>query len=274
MISIVSWNVAGLRAIKKKESFDAFLKQHSPDILCLQETKLSQIDAAKIFESLADQYPYAYLHPCILEKLKNNGRTGTGYSGTAILSKIQPIRDISKMFHNMNIAVDEGRITALEYDTFVIVSVYTPNSGSVLERLGFRVDEWDRKFEAYMIALTRHFPSKHIIIAGDLNCAHNDIDIHSPSTNKKSAGFTPQERESFGNILERTCYCDVFRDLYPRTVKYTYWSNFNKSREKNKGWRIDYILVHSKNNTFIKDADILDSIMGSDHCPIRIRVHA
>lgn len=258
-MKIVSWNINGIRSINKKKQLAELVRVHSPDIVCLQEVRandsISQIELRKAFPS--SEYPYVYVQ---------SSKTKKGYSGTAIVAKCQPLSNIPDTAHNISIAIDEGRITSVEFESFVLVSVYTPNSGAKLDRLAYRTRTWDKEFARYMSNLTTMFPSKKIIIAGDLNVAPQEIDIHSPKTNLRSAGFTAEERDSYAILMKTTGFIDSFRHFHPNTIKYSYWSNFHGARGKNKGWRIDFFLVSSINT--IVDSDIIDSFPGSDHAPI------
>lgn len=258
-MKIVSWNINGIRSINKKKQLVELVRVHSPDIVCLQEVRAddatSQSEIRKAFSS--SEYPYVYV---------KSSKTKKGYSGTAIVSKLQPLSSIPDTAHNISIAIEEGRITSVEFESFVLVSVYTPNSGAKLDRLAYRTRTWDKEFARYMSNLTTMFPSKKIIIAGDLNVAPEDIDIHSPKTNMRSAGFTTEERDSYTKLMTATKFIDSFRHFHPKMIKYSYWSNFHGARAKNKGWRIDFFLVSSIDT--IVDSDIIDTFPGSDHAPI------
>lgn len=258
--TIASWNINGIRAITNKRKLEEYVKLHKPDILCLQEVRANLETATKLLIPLG----YEYI-------LVNHSKTKKGYSGTAILSHSPPVADISSLsHHNMREADDEGRITAAEFSNFVLVSVYTPNSGAELARLKFRTATWDIKFANYVNELKRKYPNKTVIVVGDLNVAHLDIDIHNPKTNQKSAGFTPQERESYTQILASTNMTDTFRALYPTEAKYSYWSNFGQSRAKGKGWLIDRALV--SNMQIVQDSKVHDDVYGSDHAPISLTI--
>lgn len=260
MVKIASWNVNGIRAITKKGALVDFLQNHSDiDILCLQEVRADHATAMKLLHLLG--FPYI---------INYSSQTKKGYSGTAILSKTPPLADITHSAGFTPEAADEGRITAAEFPTFVLVSVYTPNSGQELVRLSFRTETWDVKFAEYINNLKTTYPSKNIIVMGDLNVAHLDMDIHAPKTNHKNAGFTPQERASYTSILSTTNMTDAFRTLHPTLIKYSYWSNFGQARAKNKGWLIDRAIVSDMST--VRDSMVLDDVLGSDHAPITLTV--
>lgn len=250
---IVSWNVNGIRAVVGK----GFVQQvdnelHSPDIICLQETK-AQDD--QIAEALAELQGY---------RIYSNSAVKKGYSGVAILSKKQPI----KVSANMGIAEHdtEGRVLCAEFDDFQLVSVYTPNAQNGLARLPYR-KTWDEAFKNYIVELEKHKP---IIVCGDLNVAHQAIDIARPKDNyNKSAGYTQDEIDGMSNLLAAG-YVDSFRLLHPDEVKYSWWSFRMNARERNIGWRIDYFVVSDQLKERIKLADILTEVEGSDHCPVVI----
>jgi len=259
-MKIISFNVNGIRAINRKQALTTLVKGTDPDIICLQEVRADQKTTLKEFNVATNGlYPYQFCNSSLLKK---------GYAGTAIMSKTKPLADISAEFVDIETAKDEGRITALEFNTFILVCVYTPNSGQQLERLGFRLNTWEPNFCHSIQRVQEKYKHKCIVIAGDLNVAHEAIDIHSPVTNQRSAGFTIQERDKFSNLLVNTHLLDIFRYLHPNTIKYTYWSNFHQARAKNKGWRIDYFLVPSKMLKQIEQCEILDSYVGSDHAPV------
>lgn len=250
-MKIVSFNVNGVRAIIKKD-FIEDMKQMDPDILCLQETKAT---VEQSIEALSDFSEY---------KIFGNEAEKKGYSGTAILTKQEPLSvnyDIGIEEHDK-----EGRVIALEYTDFVLVNVYVPNSGSDLRRLEYR-QEWDRAFLDYLKA---HEKNKPVIVCGDFNVAHKEIDLARPKPNyNKSAGFMQEEIDGMdaytGNGL-----VDTFRLLHEDEIKYSWWSYRGGARFKNVGWRIDYFLASKSITDRIKAAEIHNSIMGSDHCPVSI----
>ena len=257
---IVAWNVNSIRALVKKFDLNEFLEKNKVNIFCIGETKLScpDIDVQKDMKNKIKGFRYRYYSTCTRKK---------GYSGTAIWSKKKPLNIIYGV--GIDELDNEGRVITLEFDFFYLVHVYTPNSGEVLARLDYRVKTWDVEFRKFIKKLNTHKPS---IVCGDLNCAYQDIDIHSPNTNKKSAGFTNEERQSFGKLLKDINLLDTFRYFNPDKVLYSYWNYRTKARSKNKGWRIDYFLVSDKLINKIKKSDILIDIMGSDHAPILLKI--
>ena len=256
MLKIISWNVAGIRAIIKKGNLQIVLEKNNYeyDIILLQETKAEEIQV-KLPKEITDIYPYRFWQ-------STKGTTQRkGLSGTTIWSKTKPIAQL-----NPPECDDEGRITTLEFEKFIIVSVYTPNSqGLNKPRFRFRTQEWHNNFATYITMLK---DKKPIIIGGDLNVAHKDIDIHGPNLHRnKVAGFLDLERSQFTEYLNLG-FRDAFRYMYPDALKkYTYWNQLNpKIRENNSGWRIDYFLVTSEIQ--IQECDMLTDQRGSDHCPI------
>ena len=246
-MNIVSWNVNGLRAITGKNFYD-FINEFNPDILCLQETK---IQAGQIDLNLSEYEQYF----CYADK--------KGYSGTAILSKVKPLNV------SYGIGIDEhdheGRVITAEYENFYLVCAYIPNSQTELKRLDYR-RVFNSAIEEYLVNLDK---TKPVLFCGDLNVAHKEIDIKNPKTNLRNAGFTIEERDDFTRLLSRG-FTDSFRALYPDEVKYSWWSYKFKAREKNTGWRIDYFVVSNRFMSEIKDAYILNEVMGSDHCPVGV----
>ena len=257
--NIYSWNVNGLRAVLKK-GFESFLEAHSPDVICLQETKISP----ELVESFNfPEYPYSYWN-CAAKK---------GYSGTAILSKIQPLQ----VTYGLGIEKhdNEGRVITAEFEDYFLVTVYTPNAQNHDEnkrprRLDYRTLEWDIDFLRYVQTLEA---TKPVIFCGDLNVAHREIDLANPKTNRKNAGFTDEERARFDAILEAE-FIDSFRHFYPETPnRYSWWSYRAGARKRNIGWRIDYFCLSKSLEGRIQDADILDQVEGSDHCPITLKLN-
>ncbi len=250
-MKLISWNVNGLRAVLKK-GFQDFFQEIDADIFCLQETKCSEGQANLDF---ANNY-YTYL----------NYAQKKGYSGTAIFTKIEPLNvyyGIGKEEHDQ-----EGRVITLEFAKFYLVNCYTPNSRRELERLDYRMI-WEDEFRNYLLELNKKKP---VILCGDLNVAHNEIDLKNPKTNRGNAGFTDQERQKMTELLD-SGFTDTFRYLYPeKTDSYTWWSYFASSREKNIGWRIDYFIVSKNIENTIQEAYIYDKILGSDHCPVGIDI--
>ena len=252
-MKVISWNVAGVRAMFKKGNLETFLIENDFDIVCLQETKAEEHQVV-IPEKLAEMYPYRFW----------NSTKGTtqrrGLSGTTIWSKTKPFRQI-----NPPELDEEGRITTLEFDTFIVTTIYTPNSqGLNTDRFRYRTKHWHNSFKNYITLLKQIKPT---IICGDLNVAHKEIDIHNPQNHRNMAGFLDMEREQFQEYLD-VGYIDIFRQMHPDLPKqYTYWNILNpKIRENNSGWRIDYFLVSEDVN--IENCKLFCNIYGSDHCPV------
>ncbi len=246
---LISWNVNGIRAVMKKD-FATSLHTMAADMLCLQETK-AQDD--QVIEALTSINGY---------HIFSNSADKKGYSGTAILTKNEPL----SVHFDMDIAEhdQEGRVIALEYEAFYLVTVYTPNSGSELKRLEYR-QQWDKDFLAYVKQLENEKP---VVLCGDLNVAHQDIDLARPKPNyNKSAGYMQEEIDGINHLLAAG-FIDTFRFKNPDTVKYSWWSYRAGARAKNVGWRIDYFLVSKSLSDKIINTDILNDIMGSDHCPV------
>tara|TARA_R110001599_G_C12132007_1_gene649834 strand:+ start:119 stop:880 length:762 start_codon:yes stop_codon:yes gene_type:complete len=250
-VRLVSWNVNGIRAAIKKDFFVS-LENMETDVLCLQETK-AQDD--QVLEALADLDGY---------HIYTNSAVKKGYSGTAILSKIKPISveyDLGIEEHDQ-----EGRVIAAEYTDFILVTVYTPNSGSELKRLSYR-QSWDQEFHKYLKQLETRKP---VIVCGDLNVAHKDIDLARPKPNyNKSAGYMQEEIDGIQQYLD-SGFSDSFRLMHPSKEKYSWWSYRAGARANNVGWRIDYFLVSPELKDKVRDAEILNEIMGSDHCPVQL----
>ena len=260
-IKLIAWNINGIRSLIKNHDLNEFLQKEKPTIFCMGETKLSCPDILikNDLKKLIKGYRYRYFSTCIARK---------GYSGTAIWSKKKPLNVI---YGIQNEKYDkEGRVITLEFDSFFLTHVYTPNSGQALQRLDYRVNEWDPKFWKFIKNLENNKP---VIVCGDLNCARYDIDIHSPKTNLKSAGFTIEERNSLNNKLKKMKFIDSYRFLHPDKVEYSYWSYMRKAREKNKGWRIDYFLTSNSLKNRIKNANIYTKQLGSDHAPIGLIIN-
>jgi exodeoxyribonuclease III len=253
-LKLICWNVNGIRAIVKKD-FLKDIQKINPDILCLQEIKSSVEEAKSVFELLPQYKGYA-----------NASKTRKGYSGTAILSKEEPLSvsyDIGLEEHDQ-----EGRVITAEFLQFFVVTVYVPNSGEGLKRLDYR-ETWDEAFRAHVTTLQRRKP---VIVCGDFNVAHQPMDIARPKENyNKSAGYTQREIDNFRKFLDDG-FVDTFRSLHPEEIKYTYWNNLFNSRARNVGWRIDYFLVSQSLVPKVTEASIYDQIMGSDHCPIGLAV--
>lgn len=250
-MKLVSWNVNGLRAVWNK-GFEDIFKNINADIFCIQETKMQEGQLDVNFDGY-----YNYFNSAVKK----------GYSGTAVFTKIKPI-DVS-----YGIGIEEhdqeGRVITLEYKDFYLVNVYTPNSQRELVRLSYR-QNWEDDFREYLKKLDKKKP---VILCGDLNVAHKEIDLKNPKTNRKNAGFTDEEREKMTELLDNG-FVDTFRYLYPDKENcYTWWSYMMKAREKNVGWRIDYFIVSDRIKEEIEDAKILSEVYGSDHCPVELDIN-
>lgn len=282
MLKIFSWNVNGLRAVINKGALQKFIDEYRPDILCLQEVKAKP-------EQI--QVPEGY-------NIIINSAKKPGYSGTAILfssndlfaknvirwqSERTALRanlsvasgiyifgqtNLNDQFSENSIAVPEGRILTLDLGKFYLVNVYVPNSKPDLSRLKLRENEWDPEFLKYLKELEREKP---VVVCGDFNAAHEEIDIARPKTNHHSAGFTDGERQGITNYINAG-FVDTFRYLNPEAVRYTWWSHWGKARENNVGWRIDYFFISKGLEKNLKSAEIYENVMGSDHCPISIEL--
>ena len=249
-MKLVSWNVNGLRACLNKGFADFFVAADA-DIVCIQETKMQPGQAEVSFAGYEQFW---------------NSAVKKGYSGTAVFSRLQPLA----VSYGMGVAEhdQEGRIITLEYDEFQLVNVYTPNSQRGLARLEYRL-QWEDDFRVYVGQLDRKKP---VVVCGDLNVAHREIDIKNPAANKNNAGFTPQERGKMTELLE-SGLIDSFRHLYPdRRDVYSWWSYMGNARERNVGWRIDYFLVSGQIQNRIREAAIRMEVQGSDHCPVVLEV--
>lgn len=252
-MKIVSFNVNGIRAIMKKE-FTSSVDALNPDILCLQETKAQDLQVEEALASINGFH------------LSANSAKKKGYSGTAILSKVKPL----SIQNDMGIAKhdEEGRVICAEFEDFYLVNVYVPNSGSDLKRLSYR-QEWDKDFNAYLKELEKNKP---VVVCGDFNVAHQDIDLANPKPNyNKSAGYMQEEIDGMNAYLGNG-FVDTFRHFHPEQVKYSWWSYRAGARERNVGWRIDYFLVSEAFLPHVSNAEIHNEIMGSDHCPVSINV--
>lgn len=247
-MKLVSWNVNGFRACLNK-GFEDFFRSVDADVFCLQETKMQPEQVEVSFEGYHQYF---------------NSAIKKGYSGTAVFSKKEPLSicfDLCLDRHN-----DEGRVITAEYEDFYLVTVYTPNSQQELARLDYRM-QWEDDFRDYVMKLDKVKP---VIICGDLNVAHQEIDIKNAKSNMRSAGFTKEEREKM-TVLLGSGFIDTFRYLYPdRKDIYSWWSYMFKAREKNVGWRIDYFLASERLKDRIEDSYVYMDIMGSDHCPVAL----
>ena len=253
-MKLISWNVNGLRAVINK-GFEEFFKEINADIFCIQETKMQEEQLVEKINTIFDGY-----------KMYWNSAEKKGYSGTAIFSKKEPIN--IKYGIGIEEHDKEGRVITLEFEKFYMVNCYTPNSKRELERLDYRMI-WEEDFRNYLLELNKKKP---VILCGDLNVAHKEIDLKNPKTNRRNAGFTDEEREKMTELLN-SGFVDSFRYLYPdKTDKYTWWSYMFKAREKNAGWRIDYFIVSDNIKDKIKESYIFSEIMGSDHCPVGLDI--
>jgi exodeoxyribonuclease III len=246
---ILSWNVNGVRAVASRGHL-AFVAEDSPDYLCLQETKAAREQAGAILS----EYPYQYW----------SSAERRGYSGTAIFARREPLDvryGMGKREHDA-----EGRVVTLELERYWLVTVYTPNAQRGLERLDYRM-RWDRAFLSYLKALDK---AKPVVFCGDLNVAHEEIDLAHPGNNHKNPGFTDLERRGFSRAL-KAGFVDTFRELHPGLAgQYSWWSYMQNARDKNVGWRIDYVCLSRRLGPWLRDAFILSDVMGSDHCPVGV----
>lgn len=263
-MKLISWNVNGIRAVHKKALFLPFIEKHKPDILCLQETKAEQGQAEIDLPEYEEYW---------------NSAKKKGYSGTAIFTKTKPLgivlgipeaicRKYGLAADNYGDLTTEGRVIAAEFKDFYLITVYTPNSKDDLSRLTLRHKHWDPAFLAYCKSLEAKKP---VIFCGDLNVAHQEIDLARPKENEGEHGFTKKEREGVDNMIEAG-FIDTFRMFNGKGDNYTWWTAWANARARNVGWRIDYFFASSKLKSKIKKAEILDKVMGSDHCPVSLEL--
>ena len=248
-MKFISWNVNGLRAVVNKGFLD-FFNEVDADIFAIQETKMQPDPLVLDLEGY-----HQYFHSAIKK----------GYSGTAVFTKVKPISvsfDFEKEIHN-----DEGRVITLEYENFYFVNAYVPNAKEALARLDYRM-EWEDELRNYLKALDEKKP---VVYCGDLNVAHNEIDLKNPSTNRKNPGFSDEERNKFQQLLDAG-FKDTFRTLYPEKIEYSWWSYRFNARANNTGWRIDYFVVSNRLMEDVKEAKIYGDILGSDHCPVGLEI--
>lgn len=253
-MKLVSWNVNGLRAVIGK-GFSEFFKEIDADVFCLQETKMQEEQIDDNIKNIFSDYNGYW-----------NSAEKKGYSGTAVFSKLKPLNV------SYGIGIEEhdkeGRVITLEYEKFYLVNCYTPNSKRELERLDYRM-VWEDEFRKYLLKLNE---TKPVIMCGDLNVAHEEIDLKNPKTNRRNAGFTDEERGKMTELLN-SGFTDTFRYLYPdKEGVYSWWSYMFKAREKNAGWRIDYFIVSNSIQDKIKESYIYSDVMGSDHCPVGLDI--
>lgn len=248
-MKFISWNVNGLRAVVGKD-FESIFKTLDADFFCLQETKMQVGQLDLQFEGYESFWNYA---------------DKKGYSGTAIYTRHKPLNV------TYGIGIDqhdhEGRVITLEMNNFFLVTVYTPNSQDELRRLDYRM-QWEDDFQAYLHSLDQKKP---VIVCGDMNVAHQEIDLKNPKTNRRNAGFTDEERQKMTQLLDAG-FTDTFRWKYPEEVTYSWWSYRFKARERNTGWRIDYFLVSNRLQPEVLDAKIHTDVLGSDHCPVELEL--
>ncbi|HSH55997.1 MAG TPA: exodeoxyribonuclease III [Candidatus Limnocylindrales bacterium] len=263
MTKIYSWNVNGIRAVIKKGLWQPFIEQHQPDILCLQETKAKQ-DQAEVDLPGYSEFWYSAEKP--------------GYSGTAIFTKQPPLQVVNgfrqDIIDEFNVSGDtygdpnkEGRVIAAEFEKFWVVTVYTPNAKDDLSRIPLRHTQWDPAFLAYCKQLEQ--TGKPVVFCGDLNVAHTELDLANPKPNRGKKGFTEEERSGFQNFIDNG-FVDTLRLFKEGNGYYTWWSHFAKARERNVGWRIDYVLVSEALRDKVKQAEIHPDVLGSDHCPVSV----
>lgn len=263
-MKIYSWNVNGIRAVHRKGLFLSFLQAHQPDILCLQETKAER---GQVEINLPEYHEYW------------NSAVKKGYSGTAIFSKREPLSvingfpaDFAARFsfadELQRDSAEEGRVVTAEFEKFYVVTVYTPNAKDDLSRLALRFQHWDPAFLAYCRQLEEKKP---VILCGDLNVAHTELDLANPKSNRGKKGFTDEEREGFQHLVDAG-FIDTFRLFTQGNGHYSWWSHFANSRARNIGWRIDYFLVSASLRKSVKAADIYPQVMGSDHCPVSVTI--
>lgn len=256
--SIYSWNINGVRAALNKGLLQDFVEKHQPDILCLQEVRAHESEAEVDFPQYIEYW---------------NTAAKKGYSGTALFTRFDALSVVNNIPERFVIHKDEfgdpnreGRLMVAEYASFWLVNVYAPNSKPDLSRLKMRIEQWDPAFLAYCKELER---TKPVVICGDLNVGHNDEDLAQPDNNRRTNGFTDEERASFERLLEAG-FVDTFRIFTQGSGYYTWWTNFSNSRARNVGWRIDYFLVSSSIKDRVVQAQIHPEVMGSDHCPVSI----
>ncbi len=261
-MKLYSWNVNGIRAVLKKGLFQSFLRSHEPDVLCLQETKAER---GQIEIEVPEYREYW------------NSAVKKGYSGTAIFSRQEPIRVVNGFPREFaerytfadeleRDSAEEGRVITAEFEKFHLVTVYTPNAKDDLSRLSLRHKHWDPAFLAYCRQLER---TKPVILCGDLNVAHTELDLANPKPNRGKKGFTEEERQGFQNFIDAG-FVDTFRLFTQGNGHYSWWSHFANSRARNVGWRIDYFLVSAALRGRVAAADIRADVMGSDHCPVSV----
>eukprot|EP01130_Rhizamoeba_saxonica_P016887 TRINITY_DN789_c0_g1_i1.p1 TRINITY_DN789_c0_g1~~TRINITY_DN789_c0_g1_i1.p1 ORF type:complete len:273 (-),score=52.80 TRINITY_DN789_c0_g1_i1:947-1765(-) len=254
---IISWNVNGIRSVLNKGDLQHLVKSEDPDVLCIQETKAQpeQVSLLK-FDDIFSSYHQHW-----------NSAERKGYSGTLILTKQHPL-NVYKNIEGID-SDNEGRVITLEYDDYSLVNVYTPNSHNTLRRLDYR-QKWDDAFRNYLLKKQQEL-NKPIVLCGDLNVAHKPIDLRRPKENEGKTGYTPEEREGFTKLVDAG-FVDTFREFYPNEEKYTWWSYRSNARPRNVGWRLDYFCHSTQLKERISGIQILDQVLGSDHCPVSVQV--
>jgi exodeoxyribonuclease-3 len=270
-MKIISWNCNGLRSVNRKTKdgkpiltptnenvIESMIREQEPDIVCLGEIKCDGLHVSEL-ERYKARFPYIYANYSSLRR---------GYSGVAIMSSIRP-KNVFYDFQNGSNEnfMKEGRIVTLEFDKFFLVNVYVPNSKTKLERLDQRTQAWEPMFRMFVNSL-----QKSVVVTGDLNVAHENIDIFNPKGHSKSAGFTPEERQQFKLLLKECNMIDTYRTLHASKKEFTYFSNMSRAREKNNGWRIDYFLVSARIKNQVVDSSICNEYFGSDHVPVLLRL--
>lgn len=251
-MNIMSWNVNGLRAIAKK-GFDTFLLEYNPDVLCIQETKAQLDNLEEHHTDIGDYYSYFF------------SAQRKGYSGVAVYTKHKPLAIIEGL--DIEEFDEEGRVLTLEFEDFFVLSVYVPNAQPELKRIDYRM-----RFNDALAKFSQDLHKTHhkdVFICGDLNVAHNEIDLKNPKANRKNPGFSDEERSKFNELLD-TGFVDTFRYFHPEKIQYSWWSYRFNARAKGIGWRIDYVVCNKEAISKIKEATIHDEVMGSDHCPVSI----
>jgi exodeoxyribonuclease-3 len=277
---LISFNVNGIRSILSKtkdgvkhsafianNALSSIMTDMQPDIVCLQEIRCNdKLDIASILQG------HGYGDYEVVGK--NCAKNKAGYSGVLVLSRKKPLTVIYDFPHlsDSNPLNNEGRLITIEYPAFVLINAYVPNSKPDLSRLAFRTGEWESNMRKHIENMRKRFNNKPVIACADWNVAPQDIDVHNPKSAKNKHGFTEEEKHAYQLLLKDCVMTDTFRHVHPKTVKYSWWSNFAKSRERNVGWRIDGFLVSTNVSSKIKDADIHTDYMGSDHAPVSLTI--
>lgn len=254
--SVISWNINGARAISKKNTIVPYLNEHAPDYVCLQEVRAQDSQSLSPILSACPAYRILVFHPSVAKK---------GYAGVAILAHARaPNPKTTQCEH------DEGRLAVCVFEDWILATTYVPNAGQGLARWEMRTQTWDPWFQTYLAKLQTAHPTKCLLVGGDFNVAHREIDLARPRANTQHAGFTQEERIGFDALLEKTKLVDVWRARNPSKVEYTWWSYLGGARKRNVGWRIDYWLISSAHLHRVEEMVHDTSILGSDHCPLRL----